>query len=211
MATTLNLERSTTAVRAEQPAAGLALIVTAAQFMTVIMLAASMAPAYDLAGGAISDLGTIAETRLLFNASLVAVGVLTLVAGILYHRSHRSALLLAVFVLAAIGAAGAGLFPLDVSGLHGIFALVAFAFFNILPLAVATVVHGPMRWVSIAAGVIGLAFVALMVIGDAGNPGAFGAIGHGGAERMIVYPPMLWMLVLGGYLLRSPGDDQSVA
>ncbi len=211
MATTLSRGRATTAIRAGRPAAGVLLVICAAQFMTVIMLAASMAPAYDLVGGAISDLGTIAETALLFNVSLVAVGVLTFAAGLLYHRSHRRASVLAVFVLAAIGAAGAGLGPLDVSGLHGIFALVAFAFFNILPLAVATTLHGPMRWVSIAAGIVGLAFVALMVAGDAGNPGVFGAIGHGGAERMIVYPPMLWMLVFGGYLLGSPGDDASVA
>ena len=58
---------------------------------------------------------------------------------------------------------------------------------------------------------VGLAFVVLMVVGDAGNPAAFGAIGHGGAERMIVYPPMLWMLVLGGWLLRSPGAQDSTA
>lgn len=42
----------------------------------------------------------------------------------------------------------------------------------------------------------------LGVIG--GDPGAFGAIGHGGAERMIAYPVMLWFLAFGGYLLASP-------
>jgi hypothetical protein len=40
-----------------------------------------------------------------------------------------------------------------------------------------------------------------MVIGDAGNASVFGAIGHGGSERMIVYPVMLWTLVMGGHLL----------
>ncbi len=29
----------------------------------------------------------------------------------------------------------------------------------------------------------------------------FGPIGHGGAERMIVYPVMLWLVAFGGYLL----------
>ena len=38
---------------------GVLLFSLAAQFMTVIMLGASMAPGYDLAGGAISDLGVI--------------------------------------------------------------------------------------------------------------------------------------------------------
>ena len=58
-----------------------------------------------------------------------------------------------------------------------------------------------MRAISILSGVVGLVFVVLMVVGDAGNAAAFGAIGHGGTERMIVYPAMLWMLAFGGYLM----------
>jgi hypothetical membrane protein len=185
---------------------GSLLVLLAAQFMTVIMLAASMAPDYDVAQGAISDLGVIQETALLFNLSLIGVGVLNLAAGAYLYRSHRHQWLLAIFALAGLGAAGAGLVPLGTSELHGIFALVAFLFFNVQALACATIVRGPMRALSIVAGVIGLAFVVLMVIGDGGSPGVFGPIGHGGAERMIVYPAMLWMLAFGGYLMAVPQE-----
>jgi anti-sigma-K factor RskA len=51
---------------------------------------------------------------------------------------------------------------------------------------------------------MGIAFVVVMIIGDGGNPAIFGVIGHGGAERLIVYPVMLWMLALGGYLMAAP-------
>ena len=183
--------------------AGVLFISLAAQFMTVIMLAASMAPNYDVVGGAISDLGVIRETAALFNVSLVAVGVLNIAGGFLFFRRHGRAWILAIFAVAGIGAIGAGLVPLNASDLHGLFALAAFLFFNLEALASAGVLTGPMRAISIAAGVAGLAFVILMVIGDSGNPGVFGAIGHGGAERMIVYPVMLWMLALGGYLIAS--------
>lgn len=183
---------------------GTLLFVLAAQFMTVIMLAASIAPDYDFSAAAISDLGVIAETAILFNASLVAVGALNIVGGYLLYRSSGSMLILATFAVGGIGAIGAGLLPLDRSDLHGIFALVAFLFFNIEALAVARVVSGPMRAVSVLAGVVGLAFVVLMVLGDSGNSAAFGPIGHGGTERMIVYPVMLWMLAFGGYLMRGP-------
>lgn len=61
-----------------------------------------------------------------------------------------------------------------------------------------------MRWISFLAGLVGFVFVVLMVIGDAGNPAAFGAIGHGGTERMIVYPVML---AFGGYLMAGPRAD----
>lgn len=184
-----------------QRLAGLLLFVLAAQFMTVIMLGASIAPAYDYGSAAISDLGVIVETALLFNASLVVIGVLNLVGGYLFYRVHANRWLLATFVLASIGATGAGLMPLDRSGLHGIFALVAFVFFNVEAIGSGLVIRGPMRAVSILAGAIGLAFVVLMAIGDSGNPAVFGPIGHGGAERMIVYPVMLWLMGFGGYLM----------
>lgn len=188
---------------------GLVLFVLAAQFMTVIMLAASMVPRYDFHGAAISDLGVIDETALLFNASLVAVGALNLVGGYLFYRSHRKRWILTLFVLASIGAAGAGIVPLDASDLHGLFALVAFLFFNVEAIASGTVLRGPMKAISVLAGLVGIVFVVLMAVGDAGNTAVFGPIGHGGTERMIVYPPMLWMLAFGGYLMGTPRTESS--
>ena len=210
--TTLTASRAHEGLRIDQRVPGILLFTLAAQFMTVIMLAASMAPGYDIAQGAISDLGVIGETALLFNLSLIAVGILNVTAGVLLYRSHRKGWLLAIFVLAGIGAAGAGIVPLDTSDFHGIFALVAFLFFNIQALACAVIVTGPMRLVSLLAGIVGFAFVVVMVIGDSGNAAIFGPIGHGGSERMIVYPAMLWMLTFGGYLMATPtveGDPQA--
>ena len=188
---------------------GVLLFTLAAQFMTVLMLGASMAPGYDVAGGAISDLGVVPETRLLFNVSVIVVGVLNLAAGALLYLRHHSATVLAMFSLAGVGAIGVGLFPLDSGGPHGLFALVAFVAFNLEAIAVAGIVHGPMRVVSWVAGLAGLAFVVLMGIGDAGNAAAFGPIGHGGTERMIVYPAMLWVLAFGGYLMGQDDVEPS--
>jgi hypothetical membrane protein len=189
-------------------ASGFLLFLLAAEFMTAIMLAASMAPAYDIHGGAISDLGVVKETALLFNASLVFIGALNILGGYLFYRSHGRAWILGVFLLAGLGAIGAGLFPLYTSDAHSLFALLAFVFFNVEAIACAVVVTGPMRVISAVAGVVGLGFVVLMVIGDAGNPAVFGAMGHGGAERMIVFPVMIWLLAFGGYLLGTPTMDQ---
>jgi hypothetical protein len=44
----------------------------------------------------------------------------------------------------------------------------------------------------------------VMIVGDGGNPAVFGAIGHGGTERMIAYPAMLWLLAFGGSLMAEP-------
>jgi hypothetical membrane protein len=185
-------------------AAGVLFFILAAGFTTVMMLGPSVAPGFDYAGGAISDLGTVPETSLMFNLSLVAVGVLNAAGGLLWFRAHRRQPVLALFLVAAIGAAGAGLFPLDSGGPHSLFALIAFLAFNLEALAAASIVRGPMRAISVAAGALGLVFVVLMVIGDGGNAAALGPIGHGGTERMIVYPAMCWMLALSGYLVRDP-------
>ena len=176
--------------------------------MTVIMLGASMAPGYDVQGGAISELGVVGETALLFNGALLAVGLLNIVGGYLLFRSHGHVWVFAVFLLAGLGAIGAGLVPFNTSDLHGIFALVAFVFFNIEALAAATFSadrcagspSSPAWWV--------LHSWSLMVIGDGGNPGVFGPIGHGAEERMIVYPSMLWMMAFGGYLMAARSGDE---
>ena len=207
MATAATAVHAHTQRAADRRVPGILLFLLAGQFMTVIMLAASMAPGYDLNTTAISDLGVIPETALLFNASLVAVGVLNIAGGYAFHRAHDRGWILALYVVAGLGALGAGLVPLNTSDFHGLFALFAFLFFNVQAIATGTLVSGPMRPISILAGVTGLAFVVLMVIGDSGNAAAFGAIGHGGAERMIVYPPMLWMLAFGGYLMAMRQQD----
>lgn len=186
---------------------GVLLIALGAAFLIVTMLAASMAPAYDFHGGKISDLGVIPETALLFNSLMVAVGVLNLAGGWLLYRAARRWWLLAPFVLAGVGAAGVGLFPLDTGTPHSLFALLAFVCFNVEALATAAIVRGPMRWTSVIAGLVGLAFVGVMIVGDGGNAAAFGAIGHGGAERMIAYPVMAWLLAIGGFLVAGPSLD----
>ena len=187
--------------------AGVLLFALAAQFMIAIMLGASVAPAYDYAGGAISDLGVVPETASLFNLSLFVVGLLAIAAGYLFYRSHGRRWLLVLYAVAGIGALGASVFHLGTSDLHGIFALVAFVFFNLLAIGTGAVVAGPMRWVSFLAGAVGLVFVVLMVIGDSGNTASFGVIGHGGTERMIVYPVMLWMIAFGGFLMATPWQE----
>ena len=186
-------------------AAGVILFAMAAQFMLVIMLGASIAPGYDMATAAISDLGVIEETALLFNLSLIVVGFLNILAGSLLFRWHERAWLLALFLVAGIGAIGAGVFPLDSGGPHGLFALVAFLAFNLEAVGLAAVTTGPIRVAGDnIAGIVGLLFVVLMAIGDGGNPAVFGPIGHGGTERMIVYPVMLWILAFGGWLMAAP-------
>ena len=145
------------AATADRILAGLLLFSVSAAFLLVTTLTASIAPAYDFHGSAISDLGVSAETAVLFNGLLVVIGVLNICAGyVLYRRGRRA--LLAIYVLAGIGAIGAGLFPLSTGGLHSMFALVAFIAFNFEVIGSALLLIGPMRLIGIAAGAIGLVY-----------------------------------------------------
>jgi hypothetical membrane protein len=181
--------------------AGELFLVAGATFLTGTMLAASIAPGYDYHAAAISDLGVIEETAGIFNLLLIAVGALNIAGGYWYFRSHRRPGLLTLFVLGGAGAIGAGLMPLSAGAAHSLFALAGFLFLNLEAVASARLLTGPMRLASILAGAVGLLYVLVMVIGDSGNNAVFGPIGHGGTERMIVYPAMLWLLALGGHLM----------
>ena len=79
---------------------GLLLFALAAGFMTVMMVATSIAPDYDVQGGAISDLGVIGETAPLFNGALLAIGLLNIASGYLLYRDHGRAWVLAIYLLA---------------------------------------------------------------------------------------------------------------
>jgi hypothetical membrane protein len=185
--------------------AGILLFLLAVQFMTALMVGAAIAPGYSINQNAISDLGVIDQTAWLFNSSLFIVGLLNIIGGYFLYRSSGKGWIFAIFILAGIGAMGAAVFTLDISGIHGLFALLAFLFFNIQAIASAALIRGPLRAISIIAGAIGLVFLITHAISDFGIMNLYGPIGHGGSERMIVYPALFWVIGFGGYLMSSEG------
>jgi hypothetical membrane protein len=191
--------------------AGLLLFIGAAQFLLVMMLMESVAPGYSMHDNAISDLGTIPETALIFNASLFAIGLINIVAGLNIYKVLGDKALLAIFVLGGIGAMGVGLITLDSPlGLHGLFALLAFLFLNLEAVGVGLKLYGGLKVISIVAGIVGILFLGVMVLVDSGSIDLSGSIGHGGAERMIAYPALIWMVMFGGYLMAEPSLKRGV-
>jgi len=182
--------------------AGYLLALAAGQFLLAMMLGEAIAPGYSMHDMAISDLGTIAETKLLFNASLILIGFLNVMAGYALYRDDGNEKVFAVFAIGGLGAIGAGVFPLDSpTGLHGLFALFAFLFMNIEAIVASRNAPRPLAVASALAGLIGFVFVIVMIFIDAGSIDVSGSIGHGGAERLIAYPALLWMVMFGGYLV----------
>lgn len=181
------------------------LALASGQFLIALMLGESIAPGYSMHDNAISDLGTIAETELLFNASLFLIGLLNFAAGYVLYKAIGDRKVLIAFALGGIGAMGAGLIPLDhPSGVHGLFALFAFVFINVEAMVAGRLAKFPLNRISLLLGILGIIFVPVMIMVDSGSLDVTGSIGHGGVERMIAFPCLIWMLVFGGYLIASP-------
>lgn len=185
--------------------AGVLLFLLPVQFMIALMAGAAMAPGYSINLNAISDLGVTGATAWLFNSSLFLAGLLNVIGGYFLYRSYGRGWILPVFVLAGAGAMGAAVFTLDIPGIHGLFALAAFVFFNVEAIACASLVRGPLKAISIIAGIVGLVFLVTHAASDFGIMSLYGPIGHGGSERMIVYPALLWLAGFGGYLMAPFG------
>ncbi|MEJ2250709.1 MAG: DUF998 domain-containing protein [Candidatus Lokiarchaeota archaeon] len=175
----------------------------AAQFMIIVMLSETIAPDYNLNESVISKLGIISSTALLFNISLFLVGILNIIGGFLYYQSHKDLKILIPFLLAGIGASGAGIFSLNTPKLHVFFAIFVFLFFNLQAIVTSFRLSHFMKYISLFMGILGFIYVVIMIIGDAGVTVVFDLIGHGGTERMIVYPPIFWLMVFGGFLMKK--------
>lgn len=184
-----------------QMIAGVLLFLLPVQFMIALMAGAAMAPGYSININAISDLGVTGATAWLFNSSLFLAGLLNVIGGYFLYRSYGRGWILPVFVLTGAGAMGAAVFTLDIPGIHGLFALAAFVFFNVEAIACASLIRGPLKAISIIAGIVGLVFLVTHAASDFGIMSLYGPIGHGGSERMIVYPALLWLAGFGGYLM----------
>ena len=171
------------------------------QFMIVMLVAEGSLPSYSVSSQVISDLGVLA-TAPLFNASVILLGLLTLAAAYFFHRTHKTLWITVPFMLAGIGFVGVGLFPETVLGAHALFALLAFVFGNVVAILISFRLRGPLRWLSIVLGVLGLVALGLFLSGnDAG-------IGAGGMERLIVYPVLFWFTALGGHLMTAVAEPK---
>jgi hypothetical membrane protein len=144
----------------------------------------------------------------IFNASVIVMGLLLIGAVILLRTAfppRRSSMIgLGFLALAGIGAIGVGLSPEDVNiTVHSASALVAFLFGNLALCVLGFAMFRDTRWdgyraYTLFSGIVGLVALGLFVAG------AWGPLGLGGMERLIVAPLVLWAFVAGIHLVRIP-------
>lgn len=174
-----------------------------------IVTAEALYPAgYTTFNNEISDLGSTKPpniiihqpSAIIFNTSMLIVGLLSLAASIFQHLNFRKLLFTIPIVLFSIGLFGVGLFPGNISPYHGISSLLAFLAGGIAAVLSFKIVSAPFKHLAIIFGLIGIATWIIVVF----NPALIlPIIGLGGTERWVVYPVMLWITGLGGYLMNK--------
>ncbi len=143
-----------------------------------------------------------------FMVTIVLLGILIVLAVILIRtgfppRSTRT-VGLALLAIAALGAIGVGFFPEDVNvRVHTLSAAIAFIAGNLALIVLGFAMFRDTRWdgfraYTILSGLVGL--IALILF----EAKAWGALGVGGMERLIVAPLLLWAILAGTHLARIP-------
>ncbi len=192
---------------------GAAIFAGAVQFGVFLMVSEVLYSAYGEGGYSqsanyISDLGAnchvsgacyIPPSALLFDSSIVLLGLLMLVGAFFLHRAFRRNAPTALLCLTAVGAIGVGLFPETTGALHDLFALIAFLFGGLTAIVASGLQKKPLSYLSVLLGAVALTALVLYIAG------VYLGLGPGGIQRMIVYPVLLWGVGFGAHLMASQG------
>ena len=192
--------------------AGIILFIGCIQFLLAVELAQTQFPGYNMATNTLSDLGGglsfLGPSATIFNLSIIILGFLFLASVYLILKSGGCRLFSSCLAIFGICAVGMGLFPEYTGGTHFLFSLLAFIFGSLAVLfSYRLGINIPMVMVSMIIGIITLIIILSELILGFGDSNPFVAyLGVGGAEYFIIYPVLIYLTALGGYLT-SRGKD----
>ena len=163
---------------------------------------------YNVAENFVSDLGTMCRTapvlgrvcvelpsHNLFDYSSVALGICLFACSALFYSAFRSKVFTPLVALSGVGVFGVGVFTEAAPAEHTVFSLIAFLFGGLAAIASYRIMRGYFGCFSVAMGAATILFLLL----DSELLGL--GLGVGGAERMVVYPELIWAMCFGGALL----------
>jgi len=177
------------------------------QFLLAVNFAQTQFPGYSSTKDTLSTLGgsvpLMEPSAMVFNLSVIIFGILILIVAYLILKSGGAHIFSVLLAISAAGAIGLALFPQYTGNTHSFFALVAFLFGSLATISSYRLgLNKPLIVISLVLGVPALILLLLVVIfrfGDLTNP-LIAYLGVGGNERFIAFPPILYLIALGGYL-----------
>lgn len=160
------------------------------QFFLLESISTFLYPGYSVANNFVSDLGTGANTAIIFNSSIVVLGITEIVGGYMLRSYSRA--IFVTFTIAGIGAAGVGVVNQDlVYSVHMIFALLAFLFASI---SSYVALYKERNATGVLWAVLGSISLAALILSYPYFNSFYFGIGSGGMERMTMIPNILWAI-----------------
>jgi hypothetical membrane protein len=181
--------------------AGVLYFLGGSQFWLVTVFAEATNRGFSVHTDALSDLGMIGSpTGYAWDPSLFLLGVTWLAAVVLVWRSAGPKWFV-LNLLPGITTVVIALFPEgSINAIHTTAAYSTFVLGAVVAILDAKMLRSPFRWYSAALGAFSLAvLIGGIALGS-------GALGYGGAERLVAYPIIAWVIGLGGYLMATPPD-----
>jgi hypothetical membrane protein len=187
--------------------AGALLSITGIGLILSIIINEALYPAarhYSTFANTISDLGgtlppnsyMVQPNRLIFIVTMAVTGTLVLAATYLLWRVEQRRRFLVALGALGVGMIGIAVFPGNVATLHPLFSLLAFLAGSIAAILSRKLLDAPLRYFAVALG--SMALLATVFGLDAfANWGPQAEIGIGGVERLIAYPVLLWLVLIG--------------
>ncbi len=191
--------------------AGAAIFIGAVQYTIFWIMSEVIYSGYGTGGYSefsnyISDLGAncpsagpcyIPPSALLYNATIIVLGVLIIVGAYFLQREFHWKPATIMVVLTGVGAIGVGVFPETSAALHTISSLITFLFAGLSAVVTSGFQKKPMSYFSAILGFLTLAALVLY----AGSE--YLGLGAGGMERMVVLPVLVWAIGFGGHLMAA--------
>lgn len=172
--------------------AGYLILLGVSQFLLLMVISESLYPGYSVHSNYISDLG-VGKTAILFNASIILMGLLIIVSSFSLNRRTLSVLLFIVGLSSML----VGIFPETTGFPHLMSALFTFLFGGITAI-VSSIYFRFYLWALL--GFISLIALVLFIAH------IYGPLGVGGMERMIVYPELIWGISFGSRISVNKPD-----
>jgi hypothetical membrane protein len=187
--------------------AGMLLFFGGAILLMGIIIAEALYPAvYTTGSNEISDLGgtrppaslVFQPSATIFNLTLMLSGLLVALSAVMLQlRLGRWPASISIGVL-GVAAFLVGVFPGPTGTPHAVLAMIAFFAGGFAAVFGGWIARPPFRYGLVALGVINLAVLTTyFTMGDA-SP--IWVLGVGGAERLLVYPVLFFLMGFGGYL-----------
>jgi hypothetical membrane protein len=177
---------------------------------------------YSVSSNYISDLGAnclpsgacyIPPSALLFDSSVVVLGLTLLICAYYLNRAFRWMPATLLVAIAGLGAIGVGVFPETTGIVHEIPSLVAFLFAGLSAIASYKLQKKPLGYLSVVLGALTIASLILALPTTwqfrllPGSQNYLG-LGPGGIERLVFYPTILWAISFGSHMMATEDKPQ---